>query len=245
MRALIIDNDAEVTEAVRLAFGTTWPESETLSASSGDSGIYLAGSESLGLVILEIDLPDMDGFTVCKEIRQNSDVPIIILTRRSTEGDVIRALQAGADDFIIKPLRELVFMAKVKAVLRRVEPTPPVVASQFSGFGDLKVDFASATVYLREQQINLTPTKYQLLCELLKSAGRVVPSRTLLSQVWGRDYQDETRYLKVRIKQLLDKLGDDPADPKYIITEGNVGYRFINSPTQAKDQSRNNLLHTY
>ncbi len=229
MRALIIDDDAEVAEAVGLTIGITWPDSETISASSGDSGIYLAGSEWPSLVILDIDLPDMDGFTVCREIRRFSDVPIIMLTERSRERDVVRGLQVGADDYIIKPLRGLVFMAKVKAVLRRAEPTPTVVGSQVFEFGDLKVDFAAAAVYLGEHRISLTPTEYRLLCQLLKSAGKVVPSRTLLGQVWGRDYLDETRYLKVHIKHLRNKLGDNPAAPKYIFTERNVGYGFVKS----------------
>ncbi len=242
MRALIIDNDAEVAEAVSLTFGITWPDSETISASNGDSGISLAGSESPSLVILEIDLPDMDGFSICKEIRRFSDVPIIMLTERSKEGDVVRGLQVGADDYIIKPLRGLVFMAKVKAVMRRAEPTPTAVGSEVIEFGDLKVDFAATAVFLGEHRINLTPTEYRLLCQLLKSAGKVVPSRTLLGQVWGRDYLDETRYLKVHIKHLRNKLGDDPAAPQYIYTERNVGYGFVKPNTQASGHSRHNLL---
>ena len=231
MRALIVDQDSEVAEAVSLTFGMTWPDSETISASSGDSGIYLAGSESPNLVILEIDMPDMDGFSICKEIRRFSDVPLIMLTERSKEGDVVRGLQVGADDYIIKPLRGLVFMAKVKAVLRRTEPTSPVVSNEFFESGNLKVDFAAAAVFLGEHRISLTPTEYRLLCQLVKSAGKVVPSRTLLGQVWGRDYLEESRYLKVHIKHLRNKLGDDPAAPKYIFTERNVGYGFVNSTT--------------
>ena len=242
MRALIIDNDEEVAEAVGLTFGITWPDSETISASSGDSGIYMAGSEWPSLVILEVDLPDMDGFTICKEIRRFSDVPIIMLTERSKEGDIVRGLQVGADDYIIKPLRGLVFMAKVKAVLRRAEPAPAVVDSQVFESGNLKVDFAAAAVFLGKQRISLTPTEYRLLCQLLKSAGKVVPSRTLLGQIWGRDYLDETRYLKVHIKHLRNKLGDDPSAPKYIFTERKVGYGFVNSTTQANDQSQHPLL---
>ncbi len=242
MRALIIDDDEEVAEAVGLTFGITWPDSETISASSGDSGIYMAGSEWPSLVILEVDLPDMDGFTICKEIRRFSDVPIIMLTERSKEGDIVRGLQVGADDYIIKPLRGLVFMAKVKAVLRRAEPAPAVVDSQVFESGNLKVDFAAAAVFLGKQRISLTPTEYRLLCQLLKSAGKVVPSRTLLGQIWGRDYLDETRYLKVHIKHLRNKLGDDPSAPKYIFTERKVGYGFVNSTTQANDQSRHPLL---
>ena len=229
MRSLIIDDDAEVAEAVGLTFGMTWPDSETISATSGDAGIYLAGSEWPSLVILEIDLPDMDGFTICKEIRRFSDVPIIMLTERSKEGDIVRGLQVGADDYIIKPLRGLVFMAKVKAVLRRAEPAPTVIGSQVFESGELKVDFAAAAVHLGERRVSLTPTEYRLLCQLIKTAGKVVPSRTLLGQVWGRDYLDESRYLKVHIKHLRNKLGDNPAAPKYIFTERNIGYGFVNS----------------
>ena len=231
MRALIIDKDQEVAEAVSLTFGMAWPDSETISATSGDSGIYLAGSEWPSLVILEIDLPDMDGFTICKEIRRFSDVPIIMLTMRGKEGDIVRGLQVGADDYIIKPFRGLVFMAKVKAVMRRAEPTPTVVSDQVFEYGDLKVDFATAAVFLGERRVSFTPTEYRLLCQLLKSVGKVVPSRTLLGQVWGRDHLDETRYLKVHIKHLRNKLGDDSAAPTYIFTERNFGYGFAVSPT--------------
>ena len=244
MRTLVIDNDPEVAEAVNLIFGITWPDAKITSASRGDSGICLAGSEWPSLVILEIDLPDMDGFTICKEIRRFSEVPIIMLTERSRERDVVRGLQIGADDYIIKPLRGLVFMAKVKAVLRRVESTPIVVGSQVLEFGDLKLDFAASAVFLGEHPISLTPTEYRLLCELLKNASKVVPSRTLLGQVWGRDYQDESRYLKVHIKHLRNKLGDDPPAPQYIFTERNVGYGFVNSTTQANSQSRQAILST-
>ena len=226
VRVLIIDNDPEVGEAVSLTFGMTWPDSVTISASNGETGIYSAGSDSPDLVILGIELPDMDGFSACQEIRRFSDVPIIILTSRSKEADVVRGLQVGADDYIIKPLRGLEFMARVKAVLRRSVPTHSVLGQQVLEYGELKVDFANAKVFLGERQIGLTPTEFRLLGQLLKSAGKVVPSRTLLGQVWGREFLEETRYLKVHIKHLRNKLGDDSAAPKYIFTERNVGYGF-------------------
>ena len=231
MRVLIIDTDPDTREAVSLTFGMAWPDSATTSACTGESGISLAGSESPSLVILEIDLPDMDGFTICQEIRRFSDVPIIMLTERNKESDIVRGLQVGADDYIVKPFRGLVFMARVKAVLRRAEPTPSIVGDQVFECGELRVDYATAKVFLGERRIGLTPTEYRLLCQLLKSAGKVVPSRTLLGQVWGRDYLDETRYLKVHIKHLRNKLGDDSAAPTYIFTERNVGYGFANTAT--------------
>ncbi len=229
MKLLIIDDDPEAVESVELTVGMTWPEVTTVLAASGHAGIYSADSEAPDLAVLEVDLPDMDGFTVCQEIRRFSDVPLIMLSSRSKEADILRGLQVGADDYIIKPLIPMVFVARVKAVLRRSDPTPLVKDGEF-GYADLKVDFGAAQVTLAERDVNLTPTEYQLLCQLIKCGGKVVPNQTLLGWVWGRDYIEETHLLKVHIKHIRDKLGEQTAAPKYIFTERNVGYRFAKVP---------------
>ncbi len=225
MKLLIIDDDPEAVELVELTVGMTWPEVNTVVADSGDAGILSADSDEPNLVVLEINLPDMDGFTVCREIRQFSDVPIVMLSSRGKEADILRGLQVGADDYIIKPLIPMVFVARVKAVLRRSDPTPFVKDGEF-GYADLKVDFGAAQVTLAERDVNLTPTEYQLLCQLIKCGGRVVRNQTLLGWIWGRDYMEETHLLKVHIKNIRDKLGEQTAAPKYIFTERHVGYRF-------------------
>ncbi len=140
MKLLVIDSDPEVVDSVKLTAGMIWPKATTLSASSGDAGIDAVDSEEPNLVVLEVDLPDIDGFRVCREIRRFSDVPIIMLTERDKEADIVRGLDVGADDYIVKPLDSIVFVARVKAVLRRADLTLPFEDKVFN-YGDLKVDF--------------------------------------------------------------------------------------------------------
>ena len=199
-----------------------------MSALDGDTGVEMVDTERPSLVILDIGLPDMDGYTVCQEIRRFSDVPIIMLTVRDKESDIVRGLQLGADDYIAKPFRPIEFMARIQSVLRRTQTTPYDGGDEkpFQHDG-LLVDFTRHEVFLGEKQVKLTPTEYQLLYHLAKNAGKVMTHRTLLGRVWGREYLEETNYLKVHIKHLRQKLEDDPADPRYILTERTVGYKFV------------------
>ncbi len=226
MKLLIIDSDPEAVELVEVTLGMTWPEATRLSASSGDAGIDAVDSEEPNLVVLDVDLPDMDGLSVCREIRRFSDVPIIMLTERDKEADIVLGLNVGADDCIMKPLDPIVFMARVKAVLRRCDLLSSLVEDRVFEYGDLKVDFGTAKVTLVGGGVNLTPTEYRLLCQLIKRKGKIVPSRTLLGLVWGRERLEETNYLKVHIKHLRHKLKEDAAALKYIFTARNVGYGF-------------------
>ena len=224
MKLLVIDNNPESVELVELTVGMTWPGATILSASNGDAGIDVVDLEGPNLVLLEADLPDRDGFTVCREIRWFSDVPIIMLTGRYKEKDIVRGLDVGADDCIVKPLSPILFLARLKAVLRRSDPTLSFEDKTFE-YGDLKVDFGAAKVTLGGRCVDLTPTEYRLLYQLIKRSGKIVLSRTLLGLVGGRKHLEET-YLKVIIKHIRSKLGEDPAAPKYISTERSVGYGF-------------------
>ena len=226
MKLLIIDNDLAAVELVELTVGMAWPEATILSASNADEGIFATDSKEPNLVLLEVDLPDMDGFTACKEIRRFSDVPIIMLTERSKEADIVRGLDVGADDCIMKPLEPIVFMARVKAVLRRADPTQSLAVDKTFEYRGLKVYLGASRVTLGGRVLNLTPIEYRLLCRLIENAGRIVSSRTLLGLVWGRDHIEEIHYLKVNINRLRSKLGEDTAAPKYIFTARNVGYGF-------------------
>ncbi len=226
MKLLIIDSDPEAAELVEVTLGMTWPEATTLSSSSGDAGIDAVGSEGPNLVVLEVDLPDIDGFTACKEIRRFSDVPIIMLTECDKESDIVRGLDVGADDCIMKPLDPIVFMARVKAVLRRADPTQSLAVDKTFEYRGLKVYLGASRVTLGGRVLNLTPIEYRLLCRLIENAGKIVSSRTLLGLVWGRDHIEEIHYLKVNINRLRSKLGEDTAAPKYIFTEHKVGYGF-------------------
>ncbi|MFQ6028423.1 MAG: response regulator transcription factor [Dehalococcoidia bacterium] len=227
MKVLVIDDDPDIVEVVSLTFEMRWPDSTVVSAPDGDTGIQMVDTESPALVVLDIGLPDMDGFTVCQEIRRFSDVPIIMVTVRDKEADIVKGLQLGADDYIAKPFHPIEFMARVQSVLRRSQMTPYSGEERPFQHGDLTVDFTRHEVMLDGEPVKLTPTEYQLLYHLTKNAGRVLNHRTLLGRVWGREYLDETNYLKVHIKHLRQKLEDDPADPKYILTERTVGYKFV------------------
>ncbi len=226
MNLLIIDNDPESVELLALTVGMTWPDTRTLSASSGDAGIYIVESEGPNLVLLTVDLPDIDGFSVCREIRRFSDVPIIILTDRAKQADIVQGLYVGADDCISKPVDPMVFMARVRAVLKRSDPTPSFEDRVFE-HGDLKVYFGEAKVTLAERDVTLSPTEYQLFCQLIKNVGKIVPRRTLLGLVWGREHQEDTSNLKAHIKHIRRKLGDDSTAPKFIFTKHGVGYGFV------------------
>ena len=227
MKVLVIDDDPDILEVVSLTFEMRWPDSTIVSALDGDTGIAMVDTENPALVILDIGLPDMDGYAVCQDIRRFSDVPIVMLTVRNKEADIVKGLQLGADDFIAKPFRPIEFMARVQSVMRRAQTTPYAGGDEKPfQHHSLLVDFNKHEVYLGDNRLKLTPTEYQLLYHLTKNAGKVMTHRTLLGRVWGREYLDETNYLKVHIKHLRQKLDDDPAEPKYILTERTVGYKF-------------------
>lgn len=231
MKLLVIDNDPEVLELVELTAGLAW-QATTLSASSGDAGINAVISEAPQLVVLEVDLPDLDGFSVCRQIRQHSDVPIIMLSNRDKEADITQGLDVGADDYIVKPLNPMVFISRANAILRRSYPQPSSKNGVFK-YGDLEIEFDRAKVTLAKGAVNLTSTEYQLLIQLVKNAGEIVPSQTLIDLVWGRKHLVDIPWLKVYIARLRNKLGEDAATPKYIITKRGRGYGFAKGP--AKD----------
>ena len=184
------------------------------------------GKGNPDIVILDLGLPDMDGFDVLREIRSFSNVPLIILTVRGDETSRIKGLELGADDYIVKPFSPVELLARVKAVLRRshmpqlAREEKPLVA------GPITIDTAQRRVYKNGKPVKLTPIEYNLLCQLVKSKGRVLPQSVLLSKIWGSEYSDATEYLKVYIQRLRQKLEDDPKNPKMILSERGVGYKF-------------------
>ena len=226
MKILVIDDDPDVVEVVSLTFEMRWPEAVTVSANDGTSGIDMVEIESPDIIILDIGLPDMDGYEVCKEIRRFSDAPIVMLTVRDKEADIVKGLQMGADDYVTKPFKHIELLARVQAVLRRAQMEPVSTVEEPFRAGKLYIDFSRREVTVEEQPVKLTPTEYQLLYHLVKNAGRVMTHRTLLGRVWGREYVDETNYLKVHIQHLRQKLGDDPSEPTLILTERGAGYKF-------------------
>lgn len=227
MKFLLIDSSPEVSGSLSLAFKMRWPSAVFLSATSGTGGLEILERQSPDLVIGEVDLPDIDGFEVLKQIRLFSNVPVIILSGRDAEVDRVRGLELGADDYIIKPFSPLDFLARVQAVLRRSgtvdgeQELPPFTAA------NLTLDFSSRELFFAGQRVHLTPTEYKLLCHLVRNEGRVVTSNSLKRVVWNDiDYLDPTT-VKKYIYQLRTKLGDNADCPRMIMNERGIGYKFV------------------
>jgi two-component system KDP operon response regulator KdpE len=227
VKILVIDDEPDVVESVRLGFTLQWRDVDVLGAGSGEAGLDAIEREHPDIVLLDVGLPDINGFEVLSQIRAFSDVPVVMLTARDDSMDKVKGLELGADDYVTKPFNHLELMARVKAVLRRLEmPAPASRAPSFRS-GALEVDFARQEARLRGERLDLTPTEYKLLYHLVRNAGHVLQHGTLLAKVWGREYVDEVDYIRVYIRRLRDKLGDDPDDPTYIRTERGLGYRFV------------------
>jgi DNA-binding response OmpR family regulator len=227
VKVLVVDDAPEVVDSVRLGFSVQWREVDLLSAGTGKEALELVEQESPDLVLLDVGLPDMDGFKVLEELRFFSDVPVIMLTARDDTIDKVKGLELGADDYVTKPFNHLELLARIKAVLRRLDMPPPKSRAPSFQSGDLEMDFAAQEVRVKGQPVRLTPTEYKLLYHLVRNAERTLPHGTLLAKVWGREYLDEVDYLRVYVRRLRDKLGDDPEKPRYIRTERGLGYRFL------------------
>jgi two-component system KDP operon response regulator KdpE len=221
MKTLIIEDDKGIIDAVSAAFEFRWPSTVLLEAQTGKKGISMAQSESPDVIILDLNLPDISGFDVLKEIREFSTTPIIILTVRSEDEDIMRGLEIGADDYIVKPFNYLTLLARVKAVLRRVEMIP------FKGNQDsivnarLKIDFVNQRVKVNNRPVKLTPVEYRLLILLAKNKNQVVPYRTITEELWGKSYTG-TSSIRACISRLRKKLQDIP--PQMIINKQGSGY---------------------
>jgi two-component system KDP operon response regulator KdpE len=232
MRILAVDDEPEVIEVVRLCFNLRWPEAEVIAATTGQEALTAIEQQAPDLVLLDIMLPDIDGFEVCEEARRFSDVPIIMLTARDAEVERVRGLEMGADDYITKPFSHLELLARSRAVLRRYQSQPPAVGETFEA-GNFQMDYSTRRVTVDGQQVRLTPIEYGLLYHLTRNAGRVLPHRTLLAKVWGREYTSELDYLKVYIRRLRHKLGEEMGATIAIESERGVGYRLVSTNSQS------------
>ncbi len=226
-KILIIDDEKDVTKAVRLTITLQEPQWQVLEANQPEKGLLLVDAAKPDLVLLDVRMPGMSGFEVLKEIRRFDDVPIIMLTVQDDELDKVRALEMGADDYVVKPFGNLELMARIRSVLRRMEgaigpPEKPYIN------GTLKIDFNQRKVFHNGREVHLTSTEFHLLSILARNAGRVVPSETLLGRVWGR-YALDSDYLKVYIRRLRQKIEDVPAKPRFIQTVWGEGY-YLTAP---------------
>ncbi len=200
---------------------------EVLEASNGLEAMALWQTEDPHLLILDIMMPRMDGLEVCRRVREHSAVPVIVLTALDAESDKVAALDLGADDYLTKPFGVEELLARVRAVLRRTQSEVLSVPEGSKQFGDLEIDLAGHVVRLRGSEVRLSPTEFAFLKQLVTNVNKVVTHRTLLQSIWGPEYSGEAEYLRVYINRLRHKLEADPANPRYLLTEPGVGYRFV------------------
>lgn len=198
-----------------------------LEAGNGLEAYALWESEAPDLLILDVMMPKMDGLEVCRRVRARSTVPIVLLTALDAESDKVAALDLGADDYLTKPFGVEELLARVRAALRRADWATPATSSPARyGFGAVEVDLQGHTVWKDGSEVHLTPTEFALLGQLVGNAGKVLTHRMLLQRVWGSEYGDETEYLRVFMGRLRRKLEPDPGNPRFLLTEPGVGYRF-------------------
>ena len=227
MRVLAIEDSSEIVEAISLCLQSRWPEVSLQAAIDGVEGVKMVESESFDIIILDINLPDMDGFEVLRRIRAFSSVPVIVVSVRASLGDRAKGLEMGADDYIVKPFSPSDLVSRVHAVLRRTH-TPKLAEGEMVVVqGELTLDLASQRVVCRGETVRLTPTEWKLLYVLVKNVGRTVSGEQILREVWGEE-QEYSEPLRTYIRRLRDKLQDDP--PQMILTDRGKGYRFI-APT--------------
>lgn len=225
---LIVDDEPQIRRVMRTTL--TSHGYSVVEAASGEEALEKLRAERPDLIILDVNMPGISGIETCAEIRTSSDVPIIMLTIRNSERDKVQALDAGADDYVVKPFGVQELMARIRAALRRSAPgdaAPPFLTD------DLQIDFEKRVVMVKNNPVRLTPKEFELLRHLVANQGKTLGHRRLLQAVWGPDYGEETEYLRVFINQLRKKIEPDPRKPRYIHTEPWVGYKF--NPPQATD----------
>jgi len=218
---LVVDDEPQIRRVLRStlsARGYVITEAKT-----GEEALEWMRKEPPDLILLDMNMPGIGGIEACREIRRGSDAPIIMLTVRNAERDKVAALDAGADDYVVKPFGIEELLARIRAALRRYSPADalPSFVSK-----DLAIDFDTRQVTVRDRDVHLTPKEYDVLKHLVANQGKPLTHRRLLQSVWGPDYGEETENLRVVINQLRKKIETDPARPKYIVTEPWVGYRF-------------------
>jgi two-component system KDP operon response regulator KdpE len=226
-KVLVVDDDPQILRAVRTSLhGHSY---EVLTAGNGETALDVLPDADVDLIVLDLGLPGIGGHEVIRRVRAWSEVPIIVLSVRDGQGDKVAAFDAGADDYVTKPFGMPELLARMRAVRRRAEGDrrPPVVR-----FGELVVDLGRQLVRIADVGIHLTPTEYRLLEAFATNPGKLLTHRWLLQRVWGPGYATENQYLRVFIRQLRGKLGDDPARPRFIVTEAGLGYRWKPDPDE-------------
>ncbi len=218
---LTVEDDERIRTAVRLALEDEgW---DVVEARSGEEALDLFKRHNADVVLIDIMLPGIDGFEVCRSIRRNSDVPVVMVTARDDTHDVVAGLEAGADDYLTKPFAPKELSARIRALLRRVRSASP--ATSHMEFGDLQIMPDQGVVTLGDDEVHLTKTEFRLLVELATSPGRVFSREVLLERVWGYGYFGDGRLVDVHIRRLRTKIEPDPAKPRYVLTVRGLGYK--------------------
>ena len=224
-KILLIEDDLQTRRFLKKNLNTrNW---EVIDADSGISGLAVLKEAVPDLLILDLGLPDMDGITIIKHLRQFSTIPILVLSARSLEQSKITALDAGADDYLTKPFGIGELNSRLQALMRRINQIP--INQDVFETGELKVDLSKRQVFVSQKEIKITPTEYHILFILIQHAGLVVTYKHLLKNVWGAPYLDNQHYLRIYMRRLRHKIEENPAQPRYLLTETGIGYRLLNN----------------
>lgn len=222
---LIIDDEVQIRRLVTITLQSN--EYKVFEAATGKQGLSFVATRPPDLILLDLGLPDENGHDVLKHLREWYSNPIIIISVQSSEEDIVKALDNGANDYLVKPFRTGELLARIRSALRKAASEPNIPKAIFQ---DLSIDFVSRTVKKSDKTIRLTATEYSLLALFARNEGKVLTHQYLLSQVWGPSHENQSQYLRVFVAQLRKKVEDDPNRPVHIITESGVGYRFLARP---------------
>lgn len=224
-KVLVVDDESSIVNII--SYNLKKEGYEVITAEDGEVGLELALNENPDLILLDIMMPKMDGYEVCRKVREKSNVPIIMLTARADEVDKVIGLEMGADDYVTKPFGNRELIARVKAHLRRsTAKDTPVESDNVHNYGDLSIDFDRYEVTKRGEIINLTMREFELLTFLATQKSQIFNRETLLEKVWGYEYFGDVRAVDVTIRRLREKIEDDPSKPRFIITKRGIGYYF-------------------
>jgi two-component system KDP operon response regulator KdpE len=227
---LIVDDETRMRRFIKMNLDLEGYR--VIEASNGLEALDRTREDLPDLVLLDVMMPELDGFETLRIIRETSTVPVIILTVRDDEDDKVKGLELGADDYVTKPFSARELNSRIKAVLRRTEMDNPDSSSMIVVDDYLKIDFGKRQVFAGGKEVKLRPTEYRLLYHLVQNAGQVMTHEMILNKVWGYEYRDESQYVRLYITYLRQKIEPDPGNPRYILTERGVGYRFVDFERQ-------------
>ena len=228
---LVVDDEPRLVQSIQMHL--EMEGFRVISATNGYQALEKVVRETPGLVILDVMMPDMDGFVTLRKIREISQVPVIFLSVKGEEFDRVRGLDLGADDYMTKPYSPRELISRIKAVLRRTEPKSIAGGSEIIVDTDLRFNLDQRKVIVRGKEVLLRPTEYRLLYQLVTNPGKLLTHEILLSRVWGPEYRDDDQYVRLYVGYLRQKIEEDPKNPKYILSERGLGYRFKEFPSSS------------